>query len=129
MIADTTPFARTVLLGAVLLWLAPTRHDESCDLERTWYAGDVHFNERFDFRRDSTGTWVASGMAGDAPQARIDFRWEADSSSVTVTYGTDQRTSRVAITVARRNDYCTLKFDTHPFAREGGGFTYFADFP
>lgn len=131
MIAVTKSAWMAALLVAaslVAMWAAPTRRDDDCDLERTWYAGDVHFNEQLEFHYGGTGLWIASGFAGDATHARIAFRWEVDASQLLVTYDAGRRWSRVPFTIARRNNYCSLKFDAHPFLVDGG-FTYFADFP
>ena len=112
-----------VLLGVVATSQAPDVTE--CRFESTWYAGDQHFNERVEFRDDSSGTWIQGGFDDDAGDQHMDFRWGRTISTLTVVYDRNRRDVRYAI--KRRGDVCYLTFQDHPFLSDGSGFLNFAD--
>lgn len=96
---------------------------EACTLTRAWSAGDVHYNERLDFREDGTGRWIQSGHAEDAGQQRLDFRWHVDGATLAVT--TEEHTRRVQFAIEQRHQRCALAFDEHPLLDDESGFLRF----
>jgi hypothetical protein len=122
---------RAALFGVCVLVLAAVSRTEpadECRFERTWYAGDVHFNEQIEFRPDSTGTWIEDGMDSDAPHDRKDFSWQRTASTLTVAYDRDERRT-VDYRLERRGNHCYLTFTVHPFLGEGSGFRIFGEYP
>jgi len=121
-------------LGAACLLLAAlvaTKGEDmsrDCRFEQTWYAGDQHMNERFDFRGDATGTWLAAGYAEDARKAHEAFRWTRTSDTLTVTSATNVQKT-VGYRFDRRGERCYLVFQDHPFVSDHTGFTVFSEQP
>ncbi|HSD89932.1 MAG TPA: hypothetical protein VLB44_20515, partial [Kofleriaceae bacterium] len=115
-------------LGLGAMAIASMDHrvaSDDCAFEQTWSAGDQHYNERFIFHDDGTGTWGQSGFAGDAPQRRATYRWSRSSSTVTVEVDGVSRT--VPYELWRRDRHCYLRFDDHPIVTDHSGFTLFSD--
>lgn len=101
-------------------------HVSQCRFEQPWFAGDVHFNERLDFREDATGTWIQGGFDRDAGRQHKDFRWTRTGSTLTVVYDSNRR-NRVGYRLNQRRDTCYLTFETHPFLSDRSGFLHFSN--
>lgn len=104
-----------------------TERRDDCRFEQTWYAGDVHFNERIELRADWTGTWIQGGMASDAPHDQKEFTWSRTASTLTVSYGDQQRT--IEYRIERPRSTCYLKFGAHPFLSDDPGYLTFSNRP
>src|SRR5262249_50541834 len=111
-----------VLVAGVMLvrWLAP--HHDDCRFERTWYAGDIHFNEELTFFENGQGLWVSGGFAEEARHERRRFTWTRDASQVTVE-AMKGGTRTVRYTIHR--DHCMLVFEEHPLLDDNSGFRHF----
>lgn len=121
--------AGVLLVGACLIGVASmsgTEGTDACRFEQTWYAGDVHYNERIELRVDSTGTWLQNGMASEKPPVRKEFTWERTASTLTVSYDHKRRT--VEYRIEPRPASCWLKFTAHPFG-DNDGYTHFSTVP
>jgi hypothetical protein len=118
-----------LLIGACLIGVASMSGPETtdaCRFEQTWYAGDVHYNERIELRVDSTGTWLQNGMASEKPPVRKEFTWARTASTFSVVYDDQERT--VEYRIEPRRTSCWLKFKAHPFG-DRDGFTHFSNTP
>jgi hypothetical protein len=122
--------ARNVTVVALMMTVAtivsrpPRTNTNDCALEQTWYAGDVHFNERIELRADTSGTWQASGMDSDAPQRQKEFRWQRASETLII-----DNARRTSFSLRRRGNHCYLTLDENPFFYDEGGFRHFSDMP
>src|SRR5688572_2789973 len=118
--------AIAMLVGVSALAGVATRSaEQACPFEQTWYAGDVHFNERIEFRADASGTWISSGMADEARQERRTFRWSRTSSRLSVMAGDVRRDIGYSVRPYRQS--CFLTFEDHPLLGDRSGFTHFSN--
>jgi hypothetical protein len=83
---------------------------DRCPLEQAWFDGDQHFWQELQFGHDGNGTWTTGGMASDAPQKRLEFRWQADGSRLTAETGGELRTVRYEIKPLDE-DGCWIRFE------------------
>ena len=121
--------AGLLLVGAGLIGAASmsgTETTDACRFEQTWYAGDVHYQERIEVRADATGTWVETGAASDARRDRKEFTWERTAAKLVVTYDRGKKRS-VEYQIKRRREACYLTFKPHPFLDDDSGFHEFAN--
>lgn len=121
---QSPPIAAALALFAVTAAAALTRGAD-CRLAQTWYAGDVHFNERIELRDDATGRWVSSGMDGDARHATLHFTWTTEGDELVVR-SSGATTKRVQYACRPYRDWCYLTFDDSPFVDDHSGFTLFS---
>ena len=116
------------LVGICVLAVGASREPakSACPFEQTWYAGDVHFNERIEFRADATGTWISSGMADEARRERRDFQWSRTESALTVTHDDQVGVVRYKVELYKSR-HCFLTFANHPLLADESGFHHFSD--
>ena len=133
-IAERPTATAILVVGACLIGVASmsgTAQDSAaCRFEQTWYAGDVHYNERIELRADATGTWLQNGMASEKPPVRKEFTWQRTASTLTVhedDHEDDQRRT-VEYRIEPRPASCWLRFTAHPFG-DSDGFTHFSNLP